>query len=189
LRDKEEYIVHLRRLYESELANKKELELELELTLAARQEIMIEIENIAEINANKKLIDITNELGALTARLGEKDREIVTLTESYNQCVLEVEKLRQCNSSLLDQSKEISRLQKIITDIKLNKYRYSKPHPVNAVSTGNQELVSYVNELITLHYDALKCSHQSSNDVNRLNHLLTHSPNHLLTHSPNHLLT
>jgi len=103
LRDKEEYIVHLRRLYESELANKKELELELELTLAARQEIMIEIENIAEINANKKLIDITNELGALTARLGEKDREIVTLTESYNQCVLEVEKLRQCNSSLLDQ--------------------------------------------------------------------------------------
>ena len=103
MRDKEEYIVHLRRLYESELANKKELELELELTLAARQEIMIEIENIAEINANKKLIDITNELGALTARLGEKDREIVTLTESYNQCVLEVEKLRQCNSSLLDQ--------------------------------------------------------------------------------------
>ncbi len=170
LRDKEEYTGHLRRLYESELASKKELEIELEITLAGRQNMLIEIEKIAEMNANKKLIDITNELGSLTARLGEKDVQVATLSESYNQCVVELERLKQCNHELIDQSNEISRLQKIITDIKLNKYRYSKP--VNTVVNTNDELISYVHELIVLHFDALKHSLQSSHDLNVLSEQL-----------------
>ena len=132
-------------------------------------------------------MDITNELGSLTAQLRDKDVHLVTLTESCNQCMAEVERLKECNRALVDQSSEISRLQKIITDIKLNKYRYSKP--TSTVVHTNDELVSYVHELIVLHFDTLKHSMQSSNDLNALSEQLGHSLTHSLTHSLSHSLT